>query len=313
MSNGNGSTIAIDLGGTVVKLGLVRGGQVVAGGAIDGHSERGLAQVLPRLRDTMLAIRANDTHAVGLALPTLVDSRTTRVLAPMKGKYDGIDHFDLPAWCRAEFDLPLKLENDAHAALLGEWRFGAARDCIDAVAITLGTGIGTSAVLRGKALRGAHGLAGNMGGHLVVEPQGYPCVCGGRGCVEAQQHLHAVRDIARRDPRFASSALHSLGDFRYGDLFQHRTTDALAHDLVARSLDLWGALVVSMIHSFDPARVVVSGGIMRSREVILPHLQSFADRALTPGGRVQVVAAQLGDDAALLGVASLFTHPPEYL
>lgn len=307
------SVIAIDLGGTAVKMGLVRDGAIAARRSLDAHSERGLSQVLPRLSAAIRELRSDDVAGVGLAIPTLVDARRNRVLASMLGKYDGIDHFDFPAWSEREFDLPIKLENDAHAALLGEWRFGAARGCADAVMVTLGTGIGTSVLLGGRPLRGTHSQAGNLGGHFVIEPQGFACVCGARGCLEAQQHLIAVRSIARSDARFPSSRLAQLGDFTYADLFALRSEDSLARDLVQRSLDLWGALVVSLSHAYDPECIIIGGGVMRSGDVIVPHLQSFADRACTPWGKVRIVPAQLADDAALLGVASLFSQPPEYL
>jgi glucokinase len=307
------SVIAIDLGGTVVKLGLVRDGAIVARRTLDAYSERGLAQVLPRLAAAIRELRMDDISGIGLAIPTLVDARRNRVLAPMLGKYDGINHFDFVAWCAGEFAMPIKLENDAHAALLGEWRFGAARGCTDAVVVTLGTGIGTSVLFGGRPLRGTHSQTGNLGGHFVIDPHGFDCVCGARGCLEAQQHLNAVRSIARSDARFASSLLAQPGDFTYADLFDLRGKDPLARDLVQRSLDLWGALVVSLSHAYDPERIIIGGGVMRSGNVIVPHLQSFADRACTPWGKVRIVPAQLADDAALLGVASLFSQPPEYL
>src|SRR5205085_754759 len=153
---------------------------------------------------------------------------------------------------RKSLGLPLRLENDAHAALLGEWRFGAGRGADDLVMITLGTGIGTSVLLGGRALRGRHAQAGNLGGHFVVDPKGFPCVCGSRGCLEAQQHRHAIRTLARDDPRFASSALSLESSIDYASLFRLRESDELARSLLERSFNLWGMLVVSLIHQFDP-------------------------------------------------------------
>ncbi|MFT3787014.1 MAG: ROK family protein [Tepidisphaeraceae bacterium] len=308
-----GSILAVDLGGTVIKAGRVYDGRVVQRASIASRSELGIAQALPRLALMLHDLRQDDTAGIAIALPTLVDSRQGKVLVQMKGKFDGLVDADLQAWCIREFGLPLRIENDAHAALLGEWRFGAGRDCDDLVMITLGTGIGTSVLIGGKPLRGRHGQTGNLGGHVVVDPNGFNCVCGGQGCIEAQQHLCAVEQIARSDARFVSSALRSAEQIDYATLFALRDTDDLARDLLTRTLDLWGILVVTLIHQFDPTRVLVGGGIMRSRDVILPHLQTFAGRACTPGRRVEVGAASLGDDAALVGLASLFSHPPEFI
>jgi glucokinase len=87
----------------------------------------------------------------------------------------------------------------------------------------------------------------------------------------------------------------------------------LARDLLTRSLDIWGSLVVSLIHQFTPDRVIIGGGVTKNAEIILPHLQHSADRALIHWKPVDVVAAQLGDDAALIGMASFFEQAPEYI
>lgn len=309
------TTLAVDLGGTVIKAGRVENGRVVARAQLPGQSEGGAAQALARVAEQLRSLRTDEVAGVAIGLPTLVDAVACRVLVDMKGKYEGLAQTDLRAWAQRELHLPLHLENDAHAALLGEWRFGAGRGCDDLVMITLGTGIGTSVILRGKALRGRHSHAGNLGGHFVIDPHGLDCVCGARGCIEAQQSLRAMQRLAQQDPRFADSVLGKRGqpDFDYAALFAHRDTDALARDMLSRSLDLWGAMVQSLIHAYDPDRVIIGGGILRSRDAIVPHLQSFADRACTPGGAVRIVATELHDDAALLGLHTLFSHPPEYL
>lgn len=306
-------TLAVDLGGTVIKAGLVADGAVVRSGQIEGRSALGLAQALPRLAGLMRELGVAEAGGVAIALPTLLDGRTGKVLMTMKGKYDGLTEFDLAGWCLRETGLPLRIENDAHAALLGEWRYGAGRGCDDLVMVTLGTGIGTSVLLGGKALRGRHAQAGNLGGHFVMDPNGFACVCGGRGCLEAQQHRVAINQLARADGRYSTSALEGIADISYGDLFRLAEGDELARALRDRSMALWGSMVVSLIHQFDCERVIVGGGVMKSAAVILPRLQGFADGACTPWGRVEVVAAELGDDAALLGLGSLFAQPPEYI
>jgi glucokinase len=307
------SIIAIDMGGTVIKAGLVEAGRVARRDQIEGRSEEGVAQAMPRLAALIRSLGLEGVTGVGLALPTLVDVRTGRVMMTMKGKYDGLHELDLPAWSMREFGLPLKLENDVHAAILGEWRFGAGIDETDLVMFTLGTGIGTSVIINGRPLRGAHAQAGNLGGHFLIDPDGFDCVCGARGCLEAQQHLHALRTLARRDRRFADSPLSRLDPIDYAALFQHAPADPLAGDLLRRSLDLWGLLAVTLVHQFDCRTLIVGGGILKSRDVILPHLQRFLDRACTPWGRVNLLPAALGDDAALLGMAVTLDQPQPYL
>jgi glucokinase len=309
--------LAVDLGGTTIKFGIMRNGTIIQRGRIDSHSQQGIAQALERLADASKPLLDGAIADVALAIPTFVDSRTNRVLMVLKDKFDGLREFDLATWAKSNFggsgESTVRIENDAHAALLGEWRAGAGRGKQNLVMITLGTGIGTSVIIGGKPLRGPHAQAGNFGGHFVIDPHGYDCPCGNRGCVEAMQNVPAINAIARADSRFASSSLKSMDRFDYADLFEHSKSDELAASILTRSLDLWGALVVSLIHQFAPDRVIIGGGVMRSHAIMLPHLQRFADRAMAYWKPIDVVAAGLGDDAALIGMASLIAQPPEFI
>jgi glucokinase len=258
-------------------------------------------------------MRPANCKGVGLALPTLVDVRIGKITVDMIGKYEGLAATDLNAWAKSEFNLPMKIENDAHAAILGEWRFGAGRGSNDLVMATFGTGIGTSVIIGARPLRGRHASAGNLGAHFVVEPNGFPCVCGSRGCLEAQQHRKAVESIARADARFVTSALSKEASIDYAAIFRLASTDALAHDLLNRSIGLWSALVVTLTHQFDCTRFIVGGGIMRSADVILPSIRVALDHACTPWGKVELVTAALGDDAALHGLTVCIEEQLEYL
>jgi glucokinase len=306
------SIVAVDFGGTNIKAGVVDGGAVGELKSIDGHSKLGVAQALPRLADLIRGFDLSAVTGVGVALPTLVDARTSRILMTMKGKYEGLHQVDFPAWAAREFGLPIRLDNDAHAAILGEWRFGAGVGSDNLVMVTLGTGIGSSVIIDGKPLRGRHAQAGNLGGHFVIEPNGFPCVCGARGCVEAQQHLDSVARIAQADPRYPGSPL-SKGKFDYKTIFAESKGDALSRELRDRTLAIWGTMLISLIHQFDCDRIVVGGGIMNSADDILPALKACADSACTPWGKVDVRPAALGDAAGLVGLQVALTEPLQFI
>ncbi|HRK31454.1 MAG TPA: ROK family protein, partial [Tepidisphaeraceae bacterium] len=167
--------------------------------------------------------------------------------------------------------------------------------------------------IEGRLLRGRHSQAGNLAGHFVIDPAGFPCVCGGRGCAEAQQHLSAMSQIAAADKRFAASPLSQTKTLDYAAIFKSAESDPLAHDLRDRAIGVWGAVVTSMINQFDCEQVIVGGGIMRSADVIMPALQAAAGRACTPWGTAQIHPAALGDHAALLGMAVLLNEQFEYV
>lgn len=301
------TTLVCDLGGTRLKIGIVRDGRVLAQTVAPAHSQLGLAPQLPVLaaawrrlleaHDLALA----DCAGIAVAFPSLVDNATGRVLAEY-GKFADAPALDLRAWARAEFGLPLAVENDARMALIGEWRAGAGRDCDNLVLMTLGTGLGVGAVIEGRVLRGKHGQAGVLGGHLTVRYGGRPCNCGNLGCAEAEASTAFLRQIAESSPVWSQSALRRVPDLDYAAVFRHATAgDACALALRDHSLGIWSALAVNLIHAYDPERVILGGGIMASADVILPAVADYVNlHAHTPWGKVRVVASALGDHAALL-------------
>ena len=156
-----------------MKLGLLREGQLVEQEIIPAESQFGLASRLPDLARALRGLVTNqklrlmDCSGVAVSFPSLVDTYSGKILAEY-GKYRDAPFVYLRAWARRELELPLAIENDARMALIGEWRCGAAVGCNDFVMVTLGTGIGTAAVIEGKVLRGKHGQAGCLSGHLSV-------------------------------------------------------------------------------------------------------------------------------------------------
>ncbi len=311
---------AVDLGGTLTKVGIVEAGRVVAHNTVESHSARGLGR---HLEGVKLAIHSALAHAglpksalegVAFGVPGLVDPGLGRILSIPKEKFDDAASMDLPDWGRTELGVPLKVENDAHAALLGEWKFGAGRGVSNLVNVTLGTGIGTSVLINGRPLRGRHFQAGVLGGHFSVVPRGKPCPCGGTGCFETECGSRALPEKARADARFASSALAVEAQVDFESIFRCAAAgDELALSIRDLALDWWDCVLITLINAYDPERVVVGGGVMRSKDLILPHLQAAARRAWTPWGRVDVQASALGDDAGLLGLSVLFDAPLEYI
>ena len=303
--------VAIDLGGTRIKFGVVSRGRVMARGVLPADSASGLAPRLQPLRQAVSNLLGGcQPVAVGLALPGIIDRHNGRVAA-ISGKYADVADLDLSAWSREAFDAPLTLANDALAACAGEWRGGAGliddRPTDGLVMVTLGTGIGVAAVVDGHLLRGSHGQA-ILGGHLTVRVGGRPCACGNLGCAEAEASTAALPVIARQHPDFAASVLAAEPVLDYRTVFHHADRDPVARHLRDDALRVWSALCVSLVHVYDPEVLVLGGGIMASADAILPTIRSHLDHhAWTPWGRTRLALAMLGDDAALVGIAHLAT------
>src|SRR4051794_37558104 len=313
--------LAIDLGGTVIKAGAVAEGTVLASHSFAAHSHAGLAASLARLEEAVCTVcasaelTAGDCAGIGITFPGLVDPRSGTIFSAPAEKYADGPSVDLRGWTRDRFGLDVRIENDAHAALLGEWKFGGGRGVENFVMITLGTGIGTSVLIHGRPLRGKHHQAGVLGGHFIIVPNGRPCPCGARGCVETECASRTLPEIAQAQEGFAQSALAHEKQIDFEALFRLAdASDSVALRLRTRCLDYWSALVVTLIHAFDPERVVIGGGVMRSADVILPHVQKFAEaNTWTPWGRVQIAPAALGVHASLLGMSVAFDQTLEYL
>ncbi len=251
--------------------------------------------------------KSDRCRGIGFSFCGLVDSRRGRILSS-NDKYSDAAGFDLAGWAQTEFNLPLRLENDARTALLGEWYAGAGRGSNDIVMLTLGTGVGGAAMIDGKLLRGKHFQAGCLGGHLGVNHKGRTCSCGNIGCVEAEASSWSLPAICAAHPLFEKSPLAALPGISFERLFQIAVNgDACALAVRDACIEVWAAGAVSMVHAYDPEVVILGGGVMSSAQKILPAISKYIDRhAWTPWGKVMTRAATLMDRASLIGVVPLF-------
>lgn len=315
--NSEPTILAGDIGGTRIKLGVVRGKRLLARAEIDARSSEGLVNALERInRATRKMCRVGNIKwqslsGFGLSFPGIIEPRTGKILSTPAGKFDDAKNLNVSKIVQALLGLPTRICNDANAALAGEWHFGAAHGQRSAVMMTLGTGIGASAIIDGVPLRGQHGQAGCLGGHLTTNLFGRGCLCGNIGCAESEASTWALPAQVRKHLGFASSRLAQETFLDYAVVFRFAAHgDRLATELRDRAIRVWSVALVNLIHAYDPECAVIGGGIMESRSVILPQLRRYVDKhAWTPWGRVKIKAAVLGNDAGMLGVASLFSEP----
>lgn len=305
--------LVADCGGTRIKLGLVEGRTLCSQSVMDACSDQPLAGRLSAMVQAFEGMcgergwRLADCRGLLLALPVIVSPGQTSVTATF-GKFDDALGFDFEAWARERLGLPILLENDARAAAVGEWTCGAGRGCENMVMVTLGTGIGTAVICEGAPLRGRSGMAGNLGGHMATHLGGATCHCGLEGCLEAQVATWALPPSIRSHPGFAGNPLAEEAVLDYEAVFRHADAgNPLATEFRDRALRGWGALLVNLVHAYDPERIVMGGGIMKQEQVILSAMRGIVDRQATlPGGPVTIVPASLGDAAALMGGPWLF-------
>jgi glucokinase len=299
-------TLAVDFGGRRIKLGLVCDGTVLAQKIIPAQADQPLRTRLDSLADALHQLcaeggtTARECDGLAVAYPSIIDTANARILDHF-GKFSDGTSFNFREWAENTFGLPLAMDNDARMALIGEWRYGAGNGCNNLVMITLGTGIGVSAVLEGQVVRGAHGQAGILGGHITVNHLGRACICGNVGCAEAEASTSVLGKISREKAVRAGLGSEELL-MDYAAVFRRAAEgDPQAQALAGHSVQVWAALAVSLIHVFDPELLIVGGGVMGSADIILPLMRNYINcHAHTPWGKVTVAASSLGEKAALL-------------
>ncbi|MFZ0522354.1 MAG: ROK family protein [Candidatus Acidiferrales bacterium] len=307
--------LAIDFGGTHATCGLVEDRTILAHKTVETDRARSLRAVLPQIREAFHHLitghRTTFSACAGLAVgfAGIVDSRAGRILAT-NDKYADASNVDLAAWSREIFGLPLRIENDARMALLGECYGGAAQGSGDVVMMTLGTGIGGVAMIEGRLLRGKHAQAGCLGGHIPVLFTGRPCTCGAIGCAEAEASGWSLPGIVKDWPGASRSALSKHAHMGFKELFEEAACgDAVALAVRDRCLNVWAADAVAMVHAYDPEMIVIGGQVIKSADAIIPYIESYVHKhSWTPWGNVQVRAAELGNNAALVGAVPLLSE-----
>jgi glucokinase len=307
--------LAVDIGGTHATCGLIENDRILAHEEVDLSGISSIRVVLSRVEEVFRnliqrqSLSLENFQGVAIGFAGLVDSRIGRVVSTNK-KYDDATELDFYAWGADALTLPLRIENDARLALVGEAYGGAARGFTDVVMITLGTGIGCAAMIEGKLLRGKHAQAGSLGGHFPGF-NGRPCTCGAIGCAEAEASGWSLPLIIRDWPGAADGALSRYSNVGFKELFKEAAReDKVAVAIRDRCLEVWAATAVGLVHAYDPEMIVIGGGVMKSADVIIPYIQSYVHKyAWTPWGKVTVRAAELGNNAVLMGAIPLLSQP----
>lgn len=305
-------TVGVDVGGTNVRAAVVG-----ADGSVDAdvRSPRpdGWRAAVATIADLVRGLREDepDVAAVGVGVAGLVDAEGTLRYAP---NIAGLVRAPVRAELAEAIRMPVVVDNDANAAAWGEAVHGAARGARHALMITLGTGIGGGIVAGGRVYRGAHGFAGEVG-HFQVDRHGPRCACGDFGHWEARASGRALGRMGRE--RAAGGRLPGVLARTGGDL--EAITGMLVGDAAldgdADALDLvrdYAAEVAvgfaGLANILDPERIVVSGGLVRLGEVLFAPLRDAFARHLEATELrppIEVVAAELGEWAGVIGAAAL--------
>jgi glucokinase len=301
-------SIGIDIGGTRIKAGLVHENRIVARSILDVLDSGSLAAELPRIESAVWSLIDGKPgiDGIGIALPCIVDSDNNRILSDYV-KYRDAARLDLEGWARRNWNTGLVVENDARAFLAGEVQSGACRGERNVVLLTIGTGIGSAVMIDGMLIKGNNYLAGNLGGHMCIDYMGKECNCGDTGCVETIGSSWAIRNRIRSAPAGSSILKDMAGEPGFEQVFAAASeNDGMAMEIESSCLKAWSALLKNMIYAFDPAKIVLSGGVLGSAVRMIPRLQKEINRlSWLPEGAVELVLAQHPEWGGVIGAAWL--------
>jgi glucokinase len=295
-NNGSGLFAGVDFGGTKVAVVVANvRGSIVADGVIPTLSEEGPAQAVERtcsLLGSLCRERSLDYHAIGIGLPGLVDRQAGTIVflpnlpEPWRG-------FPIAREFAIRTGKPVSLLNDARMATLGEFTFGNGPGSQDMLFVTVGTGIGGGLVLDGKLRFGAFGAAGEIGHHTIL-PDGAPCGCGSRGCLETVVSGPALAAAGR-----ALTATMMARAAKSGD-------NSVA-EAIRRAAEYLGIGVANAVTITAVDNVVIGGGLSVLGELLLDPIRRVVRERVRmfPSEGVVISCSTLGEKSGALGGVAL--------
>ncbi|MBV9789957.1 MAG: ROK family protein [Chloroflexi bacterium] len=245
---------------------------------------------------------------VGLAVPAPILDSTALSFSPPSFPHWG--ELQLGDWLSTELKLPVLVENDAKAAALGEFLYGAGRGVRNLFYLIVHRGVGGAAIINGELYRGADGGAGEIG-HVAIERDGPLCGCGQHGCLEALVGREAIRQRAIQALRQSGAAelagcpVDALGT---DDIFDAALAgDPLARNILIETGQFLGQGLATVVNLFNPELVILGGATMRAGPLILDPIAEVVQRRSMAGlaQHVRIVPGALGQDAGAIGAAAL--------
>ena len=296
----------VDIGGTTTKIGLVQDGQVIVqtriattGHADDNAFADAIAAAIPPLLGR--GAGGEGISAVGIGAPNANQHTGIIEMAPnLPWKHD----VPLARMVQDRLGIHTVLGNDANAAALGEWKYGAGKGYKDLLIVTLGTGVGSGFIVNGQLVLGSHGNAGELG-HMTLVIDGRQCTCGRKGCVEAYVSIRGIRQTYA-EMNGSAEVLKRDGVLPIAEAA--RAGDVVALNTFERTVDWLAVALANAVTVTGPQRIVLFGGIARNGDLLMAPLRDAFQKALLNiyMGRVDLTVSALpDDDAAILGAAAL--------
>ncbi|RJG26490.1 ROK family glucokinase [Paenibacillus thiaminolyticus] len=307
--------VGVDLGGTAIKVGICdTEGRLLQ--TFEGPTEvaKGHDTVIDNIENYIRRIVEESPYdwsqvaGIGAGVAGFTNVKEGVILlAPNVGFKD----VPIRAILEARLGKPVKIDNDANVAALGEAWSGAGKGIDNCVCYTLGTGVGGGIIINGKIVQGFSGMAGELG-HIAVIPdlEAIQCGCGKIGCLEtvssATGIIRMAKDAVERGDR---TSLSLLEDIAAKDVFDAaKAGDEVAVRIISRAAFYLGKSMAAVAVTLNPERFIIGGGLSKAGEFLFEQIrETFKKLSPEPVTRgVSIVPAELGNDAGMIGAAGLF-------
>ena len=302
----------VDVGGTTCKIGLFDNtGVILDKWEIKTNTENNGASILDDIVASLegkmadAGISKDDVEGVGIGVPGPV--KNDSIVCQCVNL--GWGTFDVAETLSGKIGLPVKVGNDANVAALGEMWKGGGQGCKNGVMVTLGTGVGGGVIINGSIIGGVHGAGGEIGHMKVSDTETDVCGCGKCGCLEQYASATGIVRLAKK--RLAAddvaTTLRDLPEVTAKDIFDAaKAGDTVALELVEKLGTILGGALASVACVADPEMFVIGGGVSKAGQILLDVVQKhFKERAFQACEDTKFVLASLGNDAGMIGTASL--------
>ena len=298
--------LAIDIGGTAVKLGIVDETGAVHAKAeesvnFDGYQTPVLTTVLKAAKNFVEAqsIDVHTLEGVGVSATGQIDSRKG-IVAGTCGNFPHYINSPIKDELEKLFGLPVTVANDANCMTLGEVWVGGAKGYTDVIGVTLGTGVGGGILTGGRLLEGARGLGGELGHYRTHALDGVPCTCGATGCWERYAATTAlVRAAKEKNPEWKDGrAIFAAAEAG------NETVLSLLNDWI----DEIAQGLAGMVHIFNPQLILIGGGVSAQQKLLIDPIAAKVKASVMPAFAegLEIRAAQLHNDAGMVGAVYYF-------
>ena len=313
--------LGIDLGGTTTKFAIMKPqGEIQQRWSIQTDVLNDGNNIIPNIIDSinhhlqLYQMSAKQFQGIGIGTPGSVDYQTGMVDSAFNLNWDR--PMALKEQIELHTNIPVQVENDANVAALGERWLGAGKNADNVAFVTLGTGVGGGIIINGQIVHGQGGSAGEIG-HMTINPQGYRCTCGKRGCLEtvasATGIVHVARDYAQEyagDSELKAS-LDNGDDLTAKDVFDlAKQNDPLALKVTHVVCDQLGLALSIVAVTINPQYIIIGGGVSNAGDFLLQRVRESYNRYVFSSVKktTTLTLATLGNEAGVIGAASLILN-----